>query len=145
MSSHQYKKCHYGDKMILWMSNLHIWISYTGKVTSLYTESGPRFWTSKYVIAHARGYVKHRIDLKSLKDWLLWVCWESCDENGGHFNKKTYNLHYKYKMAMSIIFLMAIPIPRLSLHWNHALAIVLMSMSPHVVIGSWNKGKSVIP
>ena len=36
MSSYQYRKCHCGDKTILWPSYLHNVISYTGKTTYLY-------------------------------------------------------------------------------------------------------------
>ena len=36
MSSYQYRKSHYGDKMIIRPSYLHNGISYTGKMSSLY-------------------------------------------------------------------------------------------------------------
>ena len=36
MPSYQYRKSHYGDKMVVRSSNLHNGISYTGKMASLY-------------------------------------------------------------------------------------------------------------
>ena len=36
MKSCQYRKSHYGDKTILWSSDLHNGIPYTGKIASLY-------------------------------------------------------------------------------------------------------------
>ena len=36
MPSYQFRKCHCGDKTILWTSYLHNGICYTGKMTSLY-------------------------------------------------------------------------------------------------------------
>ena len=36
MPSYQYRKCHCGDKTVLWLSYLHNEISYTGKMASLY-------------------------------------------------------------------------------------------------------------
>ena len=41
MTSYQFRKSHYGDKMILQQSDLHNGISYTGKMTSLYCIRAP--------------------------------------------------------------------------------------------------------
>ena len=49
MSSYQYRKSHCGDKTVVRSSYLHNGISYTGKMSSLYIESGPWLLMMSYL------------------------------------------------------------------------------------------------
>ena len=63
ISTYQYRKSHCGDKTVVRSSYLHHWISYTGKMSSLY-------WTGALTTCHVAA-LKPR--LNGFCSWYLWL------------------------------------------------------------------------